>query len=176
MGWLKPLAQGVNLTNEWIGRILSVGILPITLLVVFEVVMRYALRSPTVWGTELLSQLFAGYILLGGGYTLLHRAHVNMDVVYVRLRPRTQAVLDVLTAAVVFLYCIMLNPPGRPPGARELGARSHQRHRLEPALVSGAGAAADRRLSHADPGCDQVRARPRLRADGAGPVRWPLSC
>lgn len=112
MGWLKPVARGVNTTNEWIGRILSVGILPITLLVVFEVVMRYALRSPTVWGTELLAQLFAGYILLGGGYTLLHRAHVNMDVVYVRLSPRTQAVLDVITAAVVFLYCIMLIQQG----------------------------------------------------------------
>lgn len=108
MRWLRPLARGVNLSNEWIGRILSVGILPITLLVVFEVVMRYWLRSPTVWGTELLSQLFAAYILLGGGYTLLHRAHVNMDVIYVRLRPRTRAVLDVITAAVVFLYCYML--------------------------------------------------------------------
>lgn len=108
MPWLKRGARGVNLTNEWIGRILAVGILPIILLVVFEVVMRYWLRSPTVWGAELLSQLFAGYILLGGGYTLLHRAHVNMDVVYARLSARARALLDVLTAGVVFLYCLML--------------------------------------------------------------------
>jgi len=108
MGWLKPIARGISLTNEWLGRILAVGMLPMVLLVVFEVVMRYWLRSPTVWGTELLSQLFAGYILLGGGYTLLHRGHVNMDVVYVRLGARTRAVLDVLTAGVVFLYCLML--------------------------------------------------------------------
>lgn len=110
--WLKPVARTVNATNDWIGRILSVGILPIILLVVFEVVMRYALRSPTLWGTELVSYLFAGYILLGGGYTLLHRAHVNMDVVYSRFTPRTRAVLDVLTAAAVFLYCVMLIDQG----------------------------------------------------------------
>lgn len=106
--WLKPVARTVNATNEWIGRILSVGILPIILLVVYEVVMRYVYRSPTIWGTELVSFMFAGYILLGGGYTLLHRDHVNMDVVYSRLAPRTRAILDVLTASVVFLYCVML--------------------------------------------------------------------
>jgi TRAP-type mannitol/chloroaromatic compound transport system permease small subunit len=106
--WLRPLARTVNATNEWIGRILSVGILPIILLVVYEVVLRYMFRSPTIWGTELVSFLFAGYILLGGGYTLLHRDHVNMDVIYSRLSPRTQAILDVLTASVVFLYCAML--------------------------------------------------------------------
>ena len=35
--------------------------------------------------------LFAGYILLGGGYTLLHRDHVNMDIVYSRFTPRARA-------------------------------------------------------------------------------------
>jgi len=110
--WLGPLARTVNATNQWIGRILAVGILPIILLVVYEVVMRYVFQSPTIWNTELVSFLFAGYILLGGGYTLLHRAHVNMDVVYSRLSPRTQALFDVLTASVVFLYCAVLLDQG----------------------------------------------------------------
>lgn len=110
--WLRPVARVVNTTNEWLGRILSVGILPIIVLVVYEVVMRYLFRSPTIWNTELVSFLFAGYILLGGGYTLLHNAHVNMDVVYSRLAPRTQAILDVITAGVVFLYCVMLIEQG----------------------------------------------------------------
>jgi TRAP-type mannitol/chloroaromatic compound transport system permease small subunit len=105
---LGAFVRLINATNEWLGRFVSLGVLVMIALVVYEVVMRYGLRAPTVWGMELSSYLFAGYILLGGGYTLLHRDHVNMDVFYSRLAPRGQALLDVLTAGVVFLFCAVL--------------------------------------------------------------------
>jgi len=109
---LGALVRTIGATNEWVGRIVAVGILLMIGLVSFEVVMRYALRAPTVWATELITFVFAGYIFLGAGYTLLHRDHVNMDVVYSRLPVRAQATLDVLTAGFVFLYCWLLISTG----------------------------------------------------------------
>jgi TRAP-type mannitol/chloroaromatic compound transport system permease small subunit len=102
----------VNHTNEWVGRIVAVGILLMIVIVSYEVLMRYGYRAPTIWATELITFVFAGYIFLGAGYTLLHRDHVGMDIVHSRLPARGQAVLDVLTAGFVFLYCGVLISTG----------------------------------------------------------------
>jgi TRAP-type mannitol/chloroaromatic compound transport system permease small subunit len=42
--------------------------------------------------------------LLGGGYALLHRRHVIVDVVYARFSARTRARLDVVTLLFFVLY------------------------------------------------------------------------
>ena len=99
----RVFVRAVSAVNEWVGSAFSLLILPLIFLVVFEVVMRYGLQSPTIWGTETITFVFAAYILLGGGYTLLHASHVNMDVVHGRLSRRSRAILDVLTAGIVFL-------------------------------------------------------------------------
>ena len=95
----------VDVINEWVGKFVSLWIIPMIFIMVFEVFMRYGLKSPTVWGTELVSFLFAAYILMGGGYTHLHGDHVNMNVVYSRLSVRKRAVLDLITSVAFFLYC-----------------------------------------------------------------------
>jgi TRAP-type mannitol/chloroaromatic compound transport system permease small subunit len=108
----RVFVRAVSAVNEWVGTACSLIMLPLIVLVVFEVVMRYVFQSPTIWGTEAITFVFAAYILLGGGYTLLHGSHVSMDVVYGRLRRRTRAILDVLTAGVVVLYCGLLVSEG----------------------------------------------------------------
>ncbi|MEQ8589353.1 MAG: TRAP transporter small permease [Thalassobaculaceae bacterium] len=84
------------------------GLLLLIALVVWEVFLRYVVNAPTTWGNELITYLFAGYILLGGGYTLLHRDHVAMDIIYSQLSPRKKSILDVLTAGFVLIYCLVL--------------------------------------------------------------------
>ncbi len=100
--------QAIEALNGAIGRIAAVSLLGLIGLVVWEVFQRYVLQAPTSWSNELVGYVFAGYILLGGGYTLLHRDHVAMDIVYARLSPRAQATLDVLTAGFVIIYCVVL--------------------------------------------------------------------
>jgi TRAP-type mannitol/chloroaromatic compound transport system permease small subunit len=109
---VRAFVHVVNHTNEWVGRIVAVGILLMIVIVSYEVVMRYGYRAPTMWATELITFVFAGYIFLGAGYTLLHHDHVGMDIVYSRLPARGQAVLDVLTVGFVFLYCGVLISTG----------------------------------------------------------------
>jgi TRAP-type mannitol/chloroaromatic compound transport system permease small subunit len=105
---LRAFVRAVDALNEHFGRLVALGILAITALVLMEVVLRYVFAAPTIWGTELITFMFAGYILLGGGYTLLHRDHVNVNILYGRLSPRGRAMLDVLTAGFTLLYCAVL--------------------------------------------------------------------
>jgi TRAP-type mannitol/chloroaromatic compound transport system permease small subunit len=100
----------VDWLNERVGRIVSLWMIPLIGLMTFEVLMRYVFFSPTEWGTELVSYIFASYVLLGGGYTLLYGDHVNINVLYNRQSPRARAILDSLTAVIFFLYAwVLLN-------------------------------------------------------------------
>ncbi len=112
MQLLATLVRAIDRFNATVGRAVACIILIMIAVVIFEVVMRYGFRAPTQWANELTTYIFAGYIFLGAGYTLLYRDHVNMDVVYASLSRRTRAVLDVLTAGFAFLYCYILVSTG----------------------------------------------------------------
>lgn len=94
--------------NEWTGRFVSLWMIPMIALMSFEVFMRYIVKSPTIWGTEMVTYLFASYILLGGGYTLLYGDHVNINVFYNRMHVRWRALFDLITATIFFLYAWVL--------------------------------------------------------------------
>lgn len=94
--------------NEWTGKFVSLWMIPMIVVMSFEVFMRYVMASPTIWGTELVTYLFASYILLGGGYTLLHGAHVNINVFYNRMEVCRRALFDLLTACIFFVYTWVL--------------------------------------------------------------------
>lgn len=108
MFMVRAAVRAIESLNSVIGRATAVGLLLLIALVVWEVFLRYVVNAPTTWGNELITYLFAGYILLGGGYTLLHRDHVAMDIIYAQLTPRKKSILDVLTAGFVLIYCLVL--------------------------------------------------------------------
>ena len=108
MNAVRAVVSAIESLNGAVGRFVALCILALIALVVWEVFLRYVVGAPTTWGNELITYIFAGYILLGGGYTLLYRDHVAMDIVYARLSPRRKATLDVLTAGFVIIYCLVL--------------------------------------------------------------------
>lgn len=104
----EAFLRWIDRTNEWVGRIVAWWMIPMISIMTFEVFMRYVWKDPTEWGTELVTFIYAGYILLGGGYTLLYKDHVNINVIYNRFSPRGRAVLDLLTFFLFFLYAGIL--------------------------------------------------------------------
>lgn len=95
--------------NGWVGRICSWTIVAISLLVVTEVIMRRFLNHPTIWNFEVVKQLYGFYFLILAGYTLLHRSHVAIDLVHEKLKPRSQALLDVISYLIFFFpFCTVM--------------------------------------------------------------------
>lgn len=92
----------MDVLSEWCGRIFSWFIVAIILLSVFEVFTRRILGKPTIWTHEVLSYLFCASIMLTMAYTLRHRQHVSVDLIYARLTPKTKAILNIITF-VIFL-------------------------------------------------------------------------
>lgn len=108
MNKLLAVYRGVCLVNEWAGRVLSFLLLGLASVLVYEVTARYVFHSPTHWAHEMSIFLFGGSTVLAGGYVLLHKAHVNLDILYSRVSPRVQAILDLATAPFFFFIMVLL--------------------------------------------------------------------
>lgn len=99
------VGHSIDRVNEWIGRIIKYGIFVITGVVFGEVIARYAFNAPSVWGMETSELLFGFFVMLAGGYCLLHAHHVKVDIVYRRWSNRTRAIVDCVTYGLMIFFC-----------------------------------------------------------------------
>ncbi|MFC1494062.1 TRAP transporter small permease subunit [Thermodesulfobacteriota bacterium] len=97
MGTIRMFVKIIDAISEWSGRIFSWLVVAIISLSLFEVFTRRFLGKPTIWTHEIISYLFCGAVLLTIGYTLKHKAHANVDILYEKFSPKTRAVLDLIT-------------------------------------------------------------------------------
>ena len=103
MNALKGFVHGVDALNEWIGRAVAWLTLGCVLTCFAVVVLRYVFDLGFPWLQELYVWQHAAVFMAGAGYTMLHRGHVNVDVVYGQMSPRRQAWVDVI-GTLLFLF------------------------------------------------------------------------
>lgn len=104
MNKLAGVLHVIDTISEWTGKIVGFVIFPIIGLMVFDVVMRYFFNAPIKYAFEVSLFMFAALSLLAGGHCLLHRSHVKIDVIHRLFSRRQQAILDVITAGLFFLF------------------------------------------------------------------------
>jgi TRAP-type mannitol/chloroaromatic compound transport system permease small subunit len=96
--------KGIDRINTWVGRVVS-WFIPANIAVMFiGVVARYLFNTPLPWPDELSLHLYGSYLILGGGYAFLKGQHVRVDIIRMKLSPRTQAVIDVVTFPVFISF------------------------------------------------------------------------
>ncbi len=105
---MKRFLSIIDTISDWSGKIICFLAIPMIGIIVYDAIARYAFNAPTNWAYETVTFLFAGFGILGGAYVLYRRAHVGMDIIYSRLSPRRQAILDLLTSFFFFLFCSIL--------------------------------------------------------------------
>lgn len=105
---MRFLEHIIDSISERSGRIISYGAVLIMVIILWEIVARYAFNRPTVWAHELSQFIFGAFFMLAGAYALRHRAHVSMDMLYARQSVRTRAIMDVAASVLFFLFCGVL--------------------------------------------------------------------
>ncbi len=98
----------IDMLSRFVGKLSGFLILASMALVIYEVVMRYALKLPTTWSSEMSQFLFGTFFALGGAYTLLHNGHVRMDIIYSRFTPKGKAIIDLATSIFFFIFLVVL--------------------------------------------------------------------
>ena len=97
------LLRAIDRVSFWSGKAFAWLIVALTFVVSIEVFKRYILNAPTAWMFDLNNMLYGTLFMMTGAYTLAAAGHVRADFVYIYLRPRAQAALDL---ALYFLFFI----------------------------------------------------------------------
>jgi TRAP-type mannitol/chloroaromatic compound transport system permease small subunit len=100
---LNALIRVVDRVSYWSGKAFAWLIVALTFVVSIEVFKRYILNHPTAWIFDFNNMLYGTLFMMCGAYTLAAAGHVRADFVYIYLRPRAQAALDL---ALYFLFFI----------------------------------------------------------------------
>jgi TRAP-type mannitol/chloroaromatic compound transport system permease small subunit len=102
---MKIVLKVIDGISDWTGKISSFLILIITGVILFEIIARYLFGRPTTWAFEISLALYGIYIALLGAYVLVTGGHVNVDILYARLSPRTKAGVNLFSWLIFFLWC-----------------------------------------------------------------------
>jgi len=89
--------------NLFLGKVLLWTILPISAIVMFEVIARYVFNRPTLWAWDVNVQLLALMATLGGGYVLLNDDHVRVDILVAKFSRRKRAILESFTGILTII-------------------------------------------------------------------------
>ena len=108
MAALITFARAVTGINLAIGRVMHWAVLLLFVLLLSDVIMRYVAGSPIQWSHQASKLLFGVYAILGGGYLLARREHVNVDLFYGNFSTKKKALVDILTSFLFFLMLIVL--------------------------------------------------------------------
>lgn len=103
----QTLMSAIDRLSYWIGKAFAWLIVALTLVVSVEVFKRYILNAPTAWIFDFNNMLYGTLFMMCGAYALALGAHVRADFVYIYLRPRLQAALDLTLYLLFFLPGIL---------------------------------------------------------------------
>jgi len=105
---MKAFEKVLGIVAEKMAWVAMFAIVACVALVVTDVIRYQAIREP-VPGTHEVVELIASVILsMGIGYLTFVRGHVAVGILVDRLRPRVQAVFDLVTGVIALGFTIWL--------------------------------------------------------------------
>ena len=108
---LNFIYRKIDWINELVGKFVAWLVVLMVALTFYDVLMRYLFSSGSVALQELEWHLFSMILLLGAAYTLKHRGHVRVDLVYAsrKLNDRHRAIIDLLGNLFMLLpFCLLI--------------------------------------------------------------------
>lgn len=80
----------------------------LTVIIVWELILRNVFNHPTVWAHEVSVMFFGVLAITAGAYTLKEKAHVNMDLFYINLSERGKAIMNIIVFPAFFVFVIII--------------------------------------------------------------------
>ena len=105
LGWLSSsLDRGVR----WLGYVAMLLVGALSVIVAYEVILRYFLHRPTVWVTDFSAYMILYICLLAAASVQMQRRHVAIDVIIGILGRRARATMELITTVLATLACSFL--------------------------------------------------------------------
>lgn len=102
------MLSGIEVGSLWMARAGGVLILLTVAMVTIEVLSRRLVGRSAVHATELTGYIMAISASWSFAYTLMRKAHIRIDALYVNLPMRVRGVLDLLALLALALFCVLV--------------------------------------------------------------------
>jgi len=103
-----PSSQIVRTVGSFAGTIsgtlAGIGVVMIFCITVAEIITRKILGQSLLWSTEVQLFTIASISFVGIAYTLREEGHVRMTLIYSRMSPQTQRVMDFIVTLFALLW------------------------------------------------------------------------
>jgi TRAP-type mannitol/chloroaromatic compound transport system permease small subunit len=101
---MNHILNAINRIIKAVGDAGSLLILLMMTLVTYEVISRYGFNAPTSWAWLINKQLFGVFVMIAGGYTLVHNSHIRIEMLYEHFHPGMKTVIRWLTLVAAFCF------------------------------------------------------------------------
>ena len=105
---VKIFVRSIDAINKVIGKFAMYLVFGMIGVLLFESISRTIFNKPHIWVVEVAQFTMAAYYLLGGGYSMILKGHVRMDLLYGRWSGKTKATVDLFTGLFLIFYLVFL--------------------------------------------------------------------
>ena len=92
----------IDTFSLWVGRIVCWLVIPLFVVMVIEIVARYAFIAPTMWAYDMSRFLAGALFMLGAGYALSKGVHIRADFIYRNWPAKVQGTVDTVLYLVFY--------------------------------------------------------------------------
>ena len=105
---LDRILQGVQSGSLWLARAGGVLILLTVALVTMEILSRQLIGRSNLHATEITGYVMAISTSWAFAYTLMRKAHIRIDALYVKLPVSARGMLDLIALMSLALFCVLV--------------------------------------------------------------------
>ena len=105
---LIKFVHAVDAINKVVGTIAMYLVFAMIGILLYEPIARNLFDKSSSWAVEMAQFTMAAYYLLGGGFSMILKGHVRMDLLYGRWSEKKKATYDVFTDLFLIFYLIFL--------------------------------------------------------------------
>jgi len=98
---LRWVTGNMAMLSEWV-------LLVMTVIVFYDVVMRYIFNSPTIWALEMSEYMLVFLGFIGAAEMQRQKANIKMDYLYVKFSPGMRRYIDVFSSLLMIIFSFLL--------------------------------------------------------------------
>ena len=102
------LGTGISTAERLLAYLGGFCILAMTLMVTYNVILRYVFRSPTSWSLEITGYLMVACIFFPLALAQAEDRQIKVDLVYSRLSQRLKSIVDLMVSTIALSFFVLL--------------------------------------------------------------------
>jgi TRAP-type mannitol/chloroaromatic compound transport system permease small subunit len=105
---VKMFVRAIDKMNTVIGKAVMYMVFLMIGILLYEPIARNLFGISSLWAIDMARFTMAAYYLVGGGYSMLLKGHVRMDLLYGKWSEKKQANVDAVTDIFLLFYMVFL--------------------------------------------------------------------